>query len=230
MKPFNHWQNAKYTIAVVDFITNIQPNWISIDQQNEAITINTSNIFSVQDYNLLFSAKLITFSNGQSNKYTTQNFAFNINMENNNWELVSSSIPNYLSLNQISNFTIQFQDEEDDNVRINIQSSTYFVSFVKYLSSNNANILIMPEGSSGDQFDFSFIYTDSYHLNSNDWQLFTKQMILFASQPPVFDSSLNSVNVNQWQDYLYVFPKYSDPDSLYPKIPIENSILNSVFN
>ena len=134
-------------------------------------------------------------------------------MENNNWNLISHSIPNYLILNQISNFTINFEDDEDDIVKIQIQNNQYFSSFVKYISSETVILMIQPEGSLGDQFNVTIYFTDSFHLNEEDWQNFTTQMTLFASIPPTFDKGLNSISVNKWQNYLYLLPTFSDPDS-----------------
>ena len=73
INPFDHCQNSKYTIFVIDMLTNTQPSWIWIDQQNKTVSINTTNIFNVQIFQLKFYAKLITFSIDQNDRYTTQN-------------------------------------------------------------------------------------------------------------------------------------------------------------
>ena len=135
-------------------------------------------------------------------------------MENNNCNLITSDFPHYLILNQTTVLNTQFEDNENDNVMAKISSSQYFSSFIKYITSDSLNIMIQPEGLSGDQFNFTIYFTDSFHLNDEDWQNFTTQMTLFASIPPTFDKNLNSISVNKWQNYLYLLPTFSDPDSI----------------
>ena len=134
-------------------------------------------------------------------------------MENNNCNLATSVLPHYLILNKTTELNIQFEDNENDNVKVQISKSQYFSSFIKYTTSDSLNIMIQPEGVCGDKFNFTIYYTDSFHLNDEDWQNFTTQMTLFASIPPTFDKYLDSITVNKWQNYLYLLPTFSDPDS-----------------
>ena len=76
-----------------------------------------------------------------------------------------------------------------------------------YISPSTVNIMIQPEGSPGDMFDFTFYYTDSFHQN-DDWQKISTQIVLFSSTPPIFNTNLNSITVDLWKDYLYTFPTF----------------------
>ena len=134
-------------------------------------------------------------------------------MENNNWNLITQNFKNYFVLNKISEISILFKDDETDNIIVRVQNSLYYNSFVKYLSSNTMIIMIQPEGNAGDQFEFSFDYTDSFHQNDGDWRSITQQMILFNSEPPVFDTDLDTIYVNKCRDYNFELPNISDPDS-----------------
>ena len=139
-------------------LTNIQPSWISIDQNLETVIIDTTNLTSVFTTQLLFSAQMITFSNNQGSRYTTKNYTSIFVMENTNCELVSAQFKNHLVLNKISNFSFEFEDIEGDNVKIKVGTSSYFSSFVQYLSSDSTNILVMPQQSTENEVDFYFMY------------------------------------------------------------------------
>ena len=134
-------------------------------------------------------------------------------MKNNNWNLITQNFQNYFVLNKISEISILFKDDEADNIIVRVQSSLYYNSFVKYLSSNAMIVMIQPDGNSGDQFEFSLDYTDSFHQNDRDWRSITQQMILFNSEPPVFNTDLDAIYINKCNDYNFALPNFSDPDS-----------------
>ena len=156
---------------------------------------------------------MITFSNNQGSRYTTQNFTSIFVMENTNCELFSTQYKNYLVLNKISNFSFEFEDIEGDNVKIKAETSSYFSSFVQYLSSDSIYILVMPQQTTNYQIEFNFMYSDSFHQTNADWMLFSSKLNIFASEPPVFVRSLDAIVVSRCQDLNYVLPDYSDSDS-----------------
>ena len=176
-----------------------------------------------------FSARLVTFSDDQSNRYTTPGFSSIIKMENSNWNLISHNITDYFIINKTSNFTIKFEDDEGDYAKIKIQESQYFSSFVKYISSSTINILIQAEGTSGDLFEFVFYYTDSFHQSDSDWKIFTKQIIMFVSEPPMFNANLDKITVDQCQDYKFTLPSFSDLDSYNISIKLANGVPSWIY-
>ena len=84
MMPFEHCQNAKFIVSTIDLLTSVQPNWISIDQHYNSITIKTNNITSVSSFNLIFSSQLFTYVLNKYDQITTPNYEVSINFENNN--------------------------------------------------------------------------------------------------------------------------------------------------
>ena len=146
-------------------------------------------------------------------KISTSNFFTTFNFINNNWNLLSSNYSNYLVLNKIKEINFEFEDDEEDNTIVRVYSKSEISSFVKYSNSSTATILIQLNSVDTNSTIISFSYTDSYHQKDEYWQFVSFQFLLFASEPPVFDTYLNSISVNKWQNYLYLLPTFSDPDS-----------------
>ena len=213
MIPFEHCQNAKFIVSAIDSYTFVQPNWISIDQQHHSIIIATNNITSVSSFNLIFSAQLFTYVYYRYDDVTTPNYKVSINFENNNWALLSYSYPSHLVYNHIAQIQIYFTDDENDKVTIKLIENPLLSWFINYSSSTSAVILIQSNSAETSSTSISISYTDSYHRENQYWQQTEIQLILFASQPPVFVSSLDAIVVSKWQDAVYNLPNYSDPDS-----------------
>ena len=140
LTPFEHCQNAKFTVFVYESSTDVQPIWLSVDPQYQSIIIATNEITSVLIYNLSLSARLLTFAQDNFNRITTPSYNISIRFENNNWVLLTNSYPVYLVYNQITQIQVQFSDDEDDNVIIKLAENSQLSSFIKYSSSTSATI------------------------------------------------------------------------------------------
>ena len=213
LTPFEHSQNAKFIVSVIDSSTSVQPSWLSVDPENQDIIITTDSITSISSFNLSLSARLFTFSQDNFNRITTQSSYISISFTNNNWVMLSSSYPSYLVYNQIEQIQVRFSDDEDDNVIIKLAENPQLSSFVKYSSSTSATIFVQSNSAETSSTTMNIDYTDSYHQDSQYWQHAEIQFSLFASEPPVFVRSLDDVVVSRCQDSVYLLPDYSDPDS-----------------
>ena len=213
LTPFEHWQNAKFTVFVYESSTAVQPIWLSVDPQYQSIIIDTNEFTSVAFYNLSLSAQLFTFARDNFNRITTSSYKISIRFENNNWVLLTNSYPVYLVYNQIRQMQIQFSDDEDDNVIIKLAENSQLSSFVKYSNSTSATILVQSNSVETSSTIMNISYTDSYHQDSQYWQHFEVHLNLFVSEPPVFVNSLHAVVVSRCQDLVYILPDYLDPDS-----------------
>ena len=56
-------------------------------------------------------------------------------------------------------------------------------------------------------------YYDSYHQDIIYWNNITFLVRIFASEPPLFDKTLDNITVSSWSIYEYVLPNASDPDN-----------------
>ena len=213
LTPFEHCQNAKFTVFVYESSTDVQPIWLSVDPQYQSIIIATNEITSVLIYNLSLSARLFTFAQDNFNRITTPSYNISIRFENNNWVLLTNSYPVYLVYNQITQMQVQFSDDEDDNVIIKLAESSQLSSFVKYSNSTSATILVQSNSAETSSTTMNISYTDSYHKDNQYWQHFEVHLNLFASEPPVFVHNFNAFVVSRCQDAVYILPNYSDPDS-----------------
>ena len=57
-----------------------------------------------------------------------------------------------------------------------------------------------------------FSYTDSYHQDNQYLTLMNFIVNLFASEPPIFDSSLTNISISRWLPYNYLLPHVTEPD------------------
>lgn len=190
--------NTKFVISAVDHITQQQPDWLSIDQRSQSITINTDSISSVMTASLVLSARLFTISD-DVNKVTT-NASVSISFTNDNCSLRSYVCPRYVVLGQVSQLQFEFDDNEHDNVKLRVSSSQHFSSFVKYDAATTATVMLMPDAAQSVQsapVELILVYTDSYHRLDTDWQPFSTLLYVFASEPPYFVDSLQPLHADR---------------------------------
>ena len=210
LTPFEHWLNTKFVISAIEKSNNQQPNWISIDQQYQTITIARSSIKYVQSVILIISARLFAISTNEEDIKTSSTSI--INFINNNLILVSAEYSYYIVFSKIILFHFVFKDDEDDNVRIKLVESTNYGAFVKYTNSSAATVMIQANTVLDDPVTFNFMYTDSYHQNSSDFKTFSTYLYLFATNPPYFKQDLISVLGDKCYDIQFMLPEITDPN------------------
>ena len=186
----------------------MEPYWISIDQQDQSIQISTEFINTIFTSYLIFSAKLFTISGNDSK--ITSNYTTEINFKNSNWKFVSGNYSSYLVINKISKLVFLFQDEEDDNVIVKVETNQSYNAFVEYPDSTSATIIMQVNEIKESFLNFSFSYTDYYHQETEYWMEYNISLSLFTSEPPYFNESLSSIRVNKWADAQYILPDVID--------------------
>ena len=223
--PFSSIQNAKFLMRVLDE-NNTVPNFVQVNNNNMSVSIITNRITSVWKIKLGFEAQLTTVKIPYDDYtyYTTQASFTSFSFENNNWELKNIISKNYLVIYKITKFYFEFFDNESDYVIVKMSENDSINSYIAFNSSlYSCQVVILSNKSSDSIEDLLFFYTDSYHQDSSFWMNITLSVYLFASEPPVFDSELNSIQANLWQNKEITLPTISDPDnpnSRYVKIKI----------
>ena len=117
-------------------------------------------------------------------------------------------------IDKIISFYFDFLDQESDNVLVKMKDNDVVSSYVIFNSSSfSSQVLLQANDVSNSIQDLVFLYTDSYHQDASFWMNITLRVNLFASEPPVFDSGLNNIQINRWQNKEIVLPSFSDPDT-----------------
>ena len=192
----------------MDISNSLQPDWISINQKDQSVIITTESFNSTFSTNLLFSARLYTISDNVDD--ITTNSSTSISFINSNWNLVSFNYSYYLVLNQVKEMQFVFIDDEDDIIKIKVNTNANYGSFVKYENSSLVTIMLQSTTSQLDPVDFIFMYTDSYHQANEDWTEFSTSLYLFESEPPFFNETLNNIQANNWKDFQFTLPTVID--------------------
>ena len=215
ISPFSSIQYAKFLMRVFDE-NNIVPNWFQVNNNNMTVSILRNKITSVGVTKLSFDAQLITTQYPDDNylNYTIQGSFSYFSFENSNWELKNIISKNYLVIDKITAFYLEFLDEESDYVIVKMSESDSVSSFVTFNSSLFSSQVLLQSNVISDSIeDLVFFYTDSYHQDASFWMNTTLSVYLFASEPPVFDSELSNVQADRWQNKVIILPTFSDPDN-----------------
>ena len=146
--PFEHWQNSRFLMRVWinDPTTDgscINVGWISVNQTTASINILSNKISSVGVYNIWLQAQLLISPSEISdlaNYIITSYLSFEF--VNNNCELISTSISQFIVVNQTKIFNVSFSDYESDNVIIKIVDSAGLGVFIKAFNSLNFQIYL----------------------------------------------------------------------------------------
>ena len=192
----------------MDISNSLQPDWISINQKDQSVIITTESFNSTFSTNLLFSARLYTISDNVDD--ITTNSSTSISFINSNWNLVSFNYSYYLVLNQVKEMQFVFIDDEDDIIKIKVNTNANYGSFVKYENSSIVTIMLQSKTSQLGTVDFIFMCTDSYHQANEDWTEFSTSLYLFESEPPFFNETLDNIQANNWKDFQLTLPTVID--------------------
>ena len=206
--PFNQWQNSLFVFFAIEQSTLSTPNWMTVDLSSKSITIDTTNIHSVIDtFEIVFSAELIPFPNPTytqfPHNYLTNSFITTFTFTNSLPIYVSSNATNYLVLNQITIFTLSFNDIELDPIIVKISENNNINSFVQSVPNNPnlMNVLLMANSISDESNKLTIQYTDKYHNDVSYYKTIEFDLYLFNSDPPVFSQELQQLNATRWTDY-----------------------------
>ena len=225
--PFSQCQNAQFFIVAIDSQLSEIPNWLTIDQLNQAVTINYLNITSIGLSSIIFNARLITlpYPYYLIYRYTTTNYTTTFNFANNNWIYSSSNSSYYIVVNQISIFELMFKDEEGDKIILTVLQNDFINTFVKYYSNNTSMIDIMLQANTamGDSTQLILFYYDSYHQTQDFIMNITYEIYIFKTDPPYFVTDPPDVNTNRWKDSTVALPESIDPNGLRYKINMDSS-------
>ena len=136
LTPFSNWANARVVIRAWDYDTSNKTNWnpiswIAINQEKGTAFVNTSMItsiglikvgFQAQSYTLLYRTTI--------DDVKTDLFQSDFNFVNSNSEFVSSNIEPFIVVEQTKNFSIIFNDAEDDTTQIKTNNTSGLLVFV----------------------------------------------------------------------------------------------------
>ena len=193
-------------------------DWLVINQANTSISIFTSQVKSVHEYIIWFNAKLITFALNQynSSKIITDDYYVSINFSNNNWVVFSTNATYYVVIDQLSIFSLDFYDQENDNILLILKNYDQIGLYWRQDSISNQKLILFLQANtySEDQIQIVVTYTDSYHQDPSFYQNFTISVYSFLVDPPSFENNLETFHADRWSNYTIMLPNISDPNKL----------------
>ena len=230
LTPFEQWQSSPFLTYIVDNSTNLIPNYITINNENQTVEIDLSKILMVKEVNLIFWAQLISFYLLESDLslLTTKNSSWYIEFFNNNWDIKSTNTTSYLVVNKTFNSTFEFTDIEADRVSLKYTYNNLVNIFIRPTSNIDLkfDIIMKTETASQTPTTLEFSYTDSYHRDNQYWTWLNVTVNLFASEPPIFDSSLDNILISRWSFSNYLLPHVTEPDGQNFTIQLADSTPN----
>ena len=203
---------------------------MTINQINSTIVISTSQVKSVGEYIILFNARLITFAidNYSASGYTTDNYKTVFQFLNSNWVILSTNINYYVKINQLSIFTLEFYDQENDRIVIILEQYDEIGLYSQQDPSSKQKIKLFLQANSYSENPINIVatYTDSYHQDSSFYNKLNFTIYTFLVDPPLFENNLETFNANRCSNYTIVFPRVEDPNGLNSTISISQSNLD----
>ena len=147
-------------------------------------------------------------------KLTSQNYTTSLIFQNTNWFISNINAKHYLVVGIVSNFTIEFSDEEDDPVYLKSTQNDQISMYSKLSSTSNKtyDVLMQTETSTDNLVSIYFQYTDKYHQDLSYWKNFSIGLNLFIADPPIFESKLNDLKMSRCSSYEYQLPQIIDPN------------------
>ena len=219
--PFDHCQKSRFLIRVWSNdpqIENIWDKllWIDVNQSNSTIQIKPQNVQSVGTFNIWIQAQLVV---GLINTFILPNYMITesviIELINTNCQLYSNFSNLFIIVNKIKTLDINFFDEENDKITFNVIDSGGIGAFIKSINASSFTIYLNWIDDFPKQVQLSFRYTDEYHLNNAEWQMFFLDLNIFLSEPPIFKNDIKPITVNKWFSDIFsqILPEIVDPDS-----------------
>ena len=204
--------NSKFLISVIERTLNATPSWIQVDILNMSFNVTKNQYIKLGDYNILFQASLLSYSIKTKDQalYSTDLYSTTLTLINQNWIYIGYGIGPALIYNQMVNYTIHFEDTENDKVIVRLEHENSIKSFIQSESNSIFTIYLLSNEQSANKTVINMLYTDSFHPYENSTISFNVN--LFLSNPPIFEESLSPLNISSWQDYSYNLPSAQDPD------------------
>ena len=118
------------------------PSWILFNETTGSFIVDTSKVTSIQHTNIVFQSQLIglSFLNYFLNN-TISTFSSSFNFTNKNWIVADSYSKWYVLYEQMTNFTMKFNDAEGDTVLLKIVNSDNLSLFIQRLNKSVFTLL-----------------------------------------------------------------------------------------
>ena len=219
--PFEHCQDARFIIRV--WLNNPNedgfwdpPLWMIVDQLESSISIDFSAILLAGNYTLTFQSQLLVDAKDSINTslYTTTSISL-FYLENSNWELASNLEDWYIVLNLFKNYTVSFNDKENDQIMIKIIDDGGLNIAVHSINNKSFDFEIQWRNIVIKSAQLSFNYTDKYHTDPYSWIAVNIIVNVYASEPPRFVDPIQDIVRGTCfpQQYIQELPNITDPDS-----------------
>ena len=197
---------------------------MTINQINSTITISTSQVKSIGEFIIIFNARLITFvfDSSSASRYTTDNYYTVFRFLNSNWALLNSNTNYYVKIDQLSVFTLEFYDQENDRIVIILEQYDEIGLYSQQDPSSKQKIKLFLQASSYSENLINIVvtYTDSYHQDPFFYNRLIFTISTFLVDPPLFENNLETFYANRWSNYLIILPKVEDPSGLKSTVSI----------
>ena len=221
LTPFIHWQNSLFVFTAIDINTSSIPSWMTIDPTAKTITIDLSQILSVQTtYNMIFKAKLLPFPSPDyaqfPHNYLTKDYLWYFEFSNSPWDYISSNHSYYLVLDKPTIFRFIFDDEEADYIVMRVTQSENINYHIQTFSNDSSivNLYLQSYNTSNSPVQLTLQYTDTYHYDAIFYKFIIYEIYLFAVDPPIFSQELKGINATRWTDYTFNLPSITDVNHL----------------
>ena len=80
-------------------------------------------------------------------------------------------------------------------------------------TTSNGTMYIQANNASSEPAEIMISYTDSYHKDLTMWKNFTLTYNLFVSEPPVFKTNPQNIELNRCASTSVEMPQFYDPDT-----------------
>ena len=173
---------------------------------------------------------MITFAiyNHNASRYTTDNYYTLFYFLNSNWAILNTNINYYVKINQISIFTLEFYDQENDKIVIILKQYDEIGLYSQQDPSSKQKIKLFLQANTYSENPIYIVvtYTDSYHQDLSFYNRLEFSIYTFLVDPPLFENNLETFNANRWSNYSIVLPRAEDPNGLNSTISITPSNLD----
>ena len=213
--PFESWRNEQFLIKINERSSQSTPEWIKIYNSNQTFSILRNKLNSISESILEFQAQLISYTFPyDSSHFSTQIYQTKINFINENWNFVDVERKSFLIVNKFTSLNIHFSDIENDPILTNGQNQ--FIDFMITLNQTSSSgfLYLQASKTSSELVELLISYTDNYHKDPSLWKIFSLKYYIFESEPPVFESIPQNIELNRCQSSTVQLPQFFDPD--YP--------------
>ena len=158
-----------------------------------------------------------------SSRIITDDYYVSFNFTNRNWVILSTNATYYVVINQLSIFSLNFYDQENDNILLILKNYDQIGQYWQHDSISNQKLKLFLQANtySEDPIQIIVTYTDSYHQDPSFYQNFTISVYSFLVDPPSFENNLETFHADRWSNYKIMLPNISDPNTLDCSVSIK---------